>query len=386
MNYNNDMMVKNEKLKRVGIDCRMINESGIGRYIFNIILEISTNKKSSQENIEFYLFFYDIKDSLRLNLPKNFKIVEAPFLWHSISEQTLFLQLLNSYNLDMFHSPHPNMPYLYSKKFIITLHDLTMLQHKTGRASTYPYLLYFLKWFIFKISLYYAVSKASKIVTVSNYVKDQIIKTFKVSSEKVIVIYNGVSDEIQEEKNTAIQHKNLVQVGISKKFLFYVGNAYPHKNLENLILAFELFNKKQEFLLVLAGKEDFFYKRLMKEYSNVKNIKFLGKCSDNMLSILYSSCECFVYPSISEGFGIQIVEALKCGSKIACSNNTVFQEIAGEYAVYFDPFSVSDIQEKLNIATSISRKDFFSNFDKKFLDKYSWKISALKHLELYEQD
>jgi len=367
--------------KKIGIDCRMIKESGIGRYIENLVLNL--NDIDLQNN--YVLFVRDLK-SFNLKLNSNFEVVTADFAWHGLEEQFGFLKLINSYNLDLFHSPHPNMPYLYLRPFIITIHDLTMLKEKTGRASTYSYPIYFLKWLVFKIMLSFAVYRAKKIITVSNFVRDQIVSEFKINQDKVKVIYNGVSDSIVAVTNKEIINQVKNKFGLTKPFLFYVGNAYPHKNLENLILPFELFNKKQEFLLVLAGKEDFFYKRLMKEYSNVKNIKFLGKCSDNMLSILYSSCECFVYPSISEGFGIQIVEALKCGSKIACSNNTVFQEIAGEYAVYFDPFSVSDIQEKLNIATSISRKDFFSNFDKKFLDKYSWKISALKHLELYEQD
>jgi len=379
------MKDKNQKIKKVGIDCRMINESGIGRYIFNIISEIS-KKNTFSKKIDFYLFFFNPEDSLKLKLPSNFKIIHAPFLWHSIGEQTIFLQLINIYNLDIFHSPHPNMPYLYSKKFILTLHDLTMLHHKTGRASTYSYPLYFLKWFVFKISLYFAVSRAFKIVTVSNYVKDQIVKTFKIPPDKVEVIYNGVSDTIYEEKDPLVIDKVLHNFGIDKKYLFYVGNAYPHKNLENLILAFELFNKKQEFFLILAGKEDFFYSRLKKEYGKIQNVKFLGSCTDSDLRSLYSSCELFVYPSISEGFGIQIIEALKCGCKIACSKNTVFPEIAGEFAIYFDPFSVSDIQEKLTKSLNITKKEFFKNYEENFLDKYSWKISAQKHLELYEQN
>lgn len=383
MNYNS-YMKRNDviKKKRVGIDCRMINESGIGRYISNIVTEIS--KKDS--DIDFYLFFFNVDDSLKYKLPQNFKIVQAPFLWHSVSEQTLFLQVINSYRLDLFHSPHPNMPYLYFGKFILTLHDLTMLKHKTGRASTYAYPLYFLKWLVFKISLSWSVKRAEKIVTVSEYVKKQIIETFGISSDKVVVIYNGVSDSIYKETNRDKNTKILEKFDIKKNFFFYVGNAYPHKNLENLILAFELFNKKQDYELVLAGKEDFFYKRLKKEYGKVSNIKFLGACTDEDLRTLYSTCESFVYPSISEGFGIQIIESLKCGAKLICSGNTVFPEIAGKFALYFDPLSISDISEKITRITEISKKEFFDLFDEAYLDKFSWNISAQKHYELYEKN
>lgn len=383
MNYNSYMSGNRvTKRKRVGIDCRMINESGIGRYISNIVLEIS--KKES--DIDFYLFFFNIDDTLKYKFPDNFKVIQSPFLWHSFSEQTLFLQVLNSYKLDLFHSPHPNMPYLYFGKFILTLHDLTMLKHKTGRASTYAYPFYFMKWLVFKISLSWSVKRASKIITVSKYVKEQIVQTFNLPEEKVQVIYNGVSDSIYREIIPEKNKKVLNKFNINKKFFFYVGNAYPHKNLENLILAFELFNKNREYELVLAGKEDFFYKRLKVEYGKISNLKFLGSCSDEELRSLYSSCESFVYPSISEGFGIQIIESLKCRSKLICSGNTVFPEIAGKYAYFFDPLSVSEISEKLEKITKVSNKEFYKDFDDSFLDKFSWNISAQKHYELYQKN
>jgi len=376
-----DTKLKNKR-KRVGIDCRMVNESGIGRYISNIISEVS--KKES--DIDFYLFFFNVDDSNKFNFPENFKIIQAPFLWHSFAEQTLFLQVLRTYKLDLFHSPHPNMPYLYFGKFILTLHDLTMLKHRTGRASTYIYPLYFLKWLIFKLAISFCVKRAEKIITVSNFVKQQIIETFKVSESKVEVIYNGVSDTIYREKDKSKIDKILKKFNIKKNFFFYVGNAYPHKNLENLILAFELFNKNQEYELVLAGKEDFFYKRLKSEYGKILNLKFLGSCSDEELCSLYSLCEAFVYPSISEGFGIQIIESLKSRAKIVCSENTVFPEIAGKYALYFNPFSVSSIAENLYKVSQIDTKNFFKDFADSFLEKFSWNISAQKHYELYQKN
>ncbi len=369
-----------ERIKKIGIDCRMIKESGIGRYIENLI----TNLNNIDKTNHYYLFLSDL-NSIEVALSENFTLVEANFTWHGLQEQFQFLKLINSYNLDLFHSPHPNMPYLYNKPFIITIHDLTMLKQKTGRASTYSYPIYFLKWLVFKIMISIAVRRAKKVITVSNFVKDQIVHEFKLPDSKVEVIYNGVSDSVKLITNSKQIDSVKNKFGLTKPFLFYVGNAYPHKNLEKLILAFELLNQNGDLILFLGGKEDFFYQRLKSDYGNLKNIIFGGYLTDEEISALYTSCEAFVYPSISEGFGIQIIEALKIGSKVICSNNSSFPEIAGKYAFYFNPFDVEDINKTLKISLKLPNKNHRENL-LKYLEKFDWKKSALLHYELYQKN
>jgi len=369
-----------ERVKNIGIDCRMHKESGIGRYIENLVLNL--NEIDSKNN--YYLFVLDSKNfSLKLN--SNFKIIEAPFKWHGLEEQTKFLNLLNSLKLDLFHSPHPNMPYFYNKPFVITIHDLTMLNEKTGRASTYIYPIYFLKWLVFKLMLSWAVSKSKKIITVSEFIKKQIVSEFKVVEDKIEVIYNGVSESIYNIEDKKLIDSVKTKLNISKPFLFYLGNAYPHKNLENLILAFELLNKDSSLQLVLAGKEDYFYQRLKETYGNLKNVIFGGFVTDEEASALYTSCEAFVYPSISEGFGIQILEALKVGSKVICSDNSSFPEIASKYAFYFNPFDIQDMKLKILNGLNLSNKSFKYELGN-YLDKFSWKNSAQKHYEIYKEN
>lgn len=366
--------------KKIGIDCRMLKESGIGRYIENLIL----NLNQFETNDKYILLVQDSKN-FPLKLNQNFELVDANFSWHGLEEQFGFLNLLNSLDLDLFHSPHPNMPYFYNKPFVITIHDLTMLHEKTGRASTYIYPIYFLKWLVFKLMLSWAVRKAKSIITVSEFVKKQIINEFKVPESKVAVIYNGVSDSIHKVDEEGALEKVKEKLNISKPFLFYLGNAYPHKNLENLIIAFELLNKENLLQLVLAGKEDYFYHRLKESYGNLKNVIFAGFITDEEASALYSSCEAFVYPSISEGFGIQIIEALKVGSKVICSNNTSFPEIAQKYAFYFNPLDTEDIKTGIANSLKLPNKNHRAEL-LNFLDRYSWKISAQKHYEIYQEN
>ena len=367
-----------DNIKKIGIDCRMVKESGIGRYIFNVVANLSKIDTRNQ----YYLFCFNFED-IELDLPSNFHLISAPIRWHSFLEQTSMLKIVNSYNLDLYHSPHPNMPFFYSKKFIITIHDLTMLKEMTGRASTYFFPIYYLKWLVFKIMLSRAVRNSEKIITVSEYVKKEIVSTFNISENKVEVIYNGVPEKIQKKETSEVESV-LKKFEITKPYLFYVGNAYPHKNLERLILAFTLFNIDSKYELVLGGKEDFFYKRLRKDSKNLSRIKFLGELDDEEISGLYSGCQAFVYPSISEGFGIQIIEAIKCEARIICSNNTSFPEIAGDYAFYFNPFDVEDIKKCLveNINAPYKEK-LIESQDR--LNKFSWKLSAQQHYDLFKK-
>ena len=367
-------------MKKIGIDCRMIDESGIGRYISNLLLEISIINTVD----EFYLFAFNTENEKLQKLPSNFKIISAPYKWHSFGEQFQFLNLINSFKLDLFHSPHPNMPYFYNRDFVITIHDLTMLKERTGRASTFIFPIYFMKWLVFKIMLSFAISKSKKIITVSEFVKKDIENHFPNSKGKIEVIYNGVSSKIHRVYEIAGIKKVMDRFNISKKFLFYVGNAYPHKNLERLILAFKLFNTSGNYQLILGGKNDFFYQRLKNEYANLDDIVFTGELTDYEISCFYSGCQAFIYPSMSEGFGIQIIEAIKCSARILCSGNSSFPEIAGDYAFYFNPFSVEDIRyciEK-NINSNFEYKKTLSD---EILKKFSWKISAQKHNEIYQK-
>jgi glycosyltransferase involved in cell wall biosynthesis len=259
-----------------------------------------------------------------------------------------------------------------------------MLKEVTGRASTYFFPFYYLKWVVFKLMLTKAVKNSEKIITVSEYVKKEIISTFNIPEDKIIVIYNGVPEKIQKKSLTEVNDV-LQKFSISKPYLFYVGNAYPHKNLERLILAFTLFNVGNKYQLILGGKEDFFYKRLKLENQNLTKLKFIGELTDEEISALYSGCQAFVYPSISEGFGIQIIEALKCEARIICSKNTSFPEIAADYAFYFDPYSVEDIKRSLSENINSSYKD---KLEKSLLrlEKFSWKLSAQQHHELFKKN
>jgi glycosyltransferase involved in cell wall biosynthesis len=367
---------------RVGIDARMINASGIGRYVRNLIEEL---QKIDKEN-EYYVFLLK-KDLPQINLPKNFHKVEADFLWYTLKEQTRFPAILNKHKLDLVHFPHFNIPVLYKGKFVVTIHDLTHLDFKMKRASTHNRVFYEVKHQAHIQVLKTALKRSKKILTPSNFVKEEIVTRFNIKPEKIEVTYEAVDEKIIElsEKITKDnKRKALEKFGIKPPFIFYVGNAHPHKNVESLISVFREIRGKYQYLkLVLSCRQYFFWKRIAEGLSQ-KDIIYTGFLTDEELVVLYKNAQVFVFPSFSEGFGIPMLEAMACGCPVVSSDKTSLPEIGADAAVYFDPNNLSDMSEKITKALNDQklRKDLIAKGEKRFKE-YSWKKMAEQTQEIY---
>jgi len=358
----------------------MWNETGVGRHVRNLVRRIAEKDTKN----EYVLFFYEIPQTY---FPKNFKIAETPIRWHTFKEQFVLPFIFLKENLDLLHVPHFNVPVLYPKKFLVTVHDLTLLRVKTGRATTLPYFYYLIKHFAFKIVLFSAVKRAQKIFTVTQFVKKDIIDTFGVPENKILLTPNAVSEKFKPSSEEQI-FTVLKKYNIKRPYLFYIGNAHPHKNLERLIQAFQnVAQKHPDLSLVLAGKKYFFYERLEKEVQEspiVSKLNFVGFVADEDLPALYSGAEAFVNPSLYEGFGIQLLESFACGTKVVCSNATSLPEVGKDAAIYFNPVDVVDIANKIMICLE---KTDSSKIDLGYarVKAYSWEDSVAVVLQVYDE-
>lgn len=364
---------------RIGIDCRMWNTT-TGRYVREIvtrIVEIDTQNE--------YVLFFLKEDLNKVKFSSNIKLVEADIMWHSYAEQLLLPLIFLREKLDLLHIPHFNIPILYPKKFIVTIHDLTILRVKTGRASTHAYWYYLIKRFGFKLALLVAIFRSYKILTVSNFVKEDIVKTFKVKPSKIIVAPNACSESFYKKTETEI-FPVIAKYKIKAPYILYVGNAHPHKNVESLIEAFKIVHEKNPDLqLVLGGKKYFFYERIEDSYSKdaiYEHLNFTGFIDDTDLPYLYSGAKLFVNPSLYEGFGLQLLEAFSCGTKVACSNTTSLPEVGGNAAYYFNPRSISDMAKVILQALNENSEDrVLKGYER--VKSYSWRASAKLILDLY---
>lgn len=362
-------------IKKIGIDARLWQETGIGRYIRNLVLNLGEFDK-----VNTYVFFAkradfeDIKLSAR-NL--KFEIIECEIPWHSVREQLEFPRLLNKYQLDLMHFPYFSVPAFYNKPFVVTVHDLIMNHFPTGRATTLPLPFYLAKKFGYSVIIKNAILKSKKIITPSTATKQEILDHYTVASEKIAVTPEGIDHNIINFKPTIFKDKH--------PYFLYVGNAYPHKNVEKLIEAFLIFSEKHpEYVLRLAGKTDFFYKRLITQIKSPK-IEFLGYVSDSDLAKLYTYSKATCVPSRMEGFGLTVLEAMSMGSLVICSEIPSLKEIAGENAIFFNPQDVLSIAGAMEQVTSMTLKerDLVISSSKKHIQKYSWKNLAKETIDVY---
>ncbi len=379
---------------RIGIDARLWDETGVGRYIRNLVKELQLMDKKND-----YVIFVRRADyqkvKLQITNPK-FQIRIADICWHTIEEQLRFPQILNKENLDLMHFPYFSVPIRYNKPFVITIHDLILNHFPTGKASTLPLPLYQIKRLGYDFVLSAAVKNAKKIIVPLNAVRDDLVKTMNVSKNKIVVTYEGVDLSLRAERSNLSKELPAGEAGIASsqglrnyKYFLYVGNAYPHKNLERLIDAFIEFRKDNKNIdLMLVGKDDYFYKKLKEEVNkeNQGGIIFKQDVTDEELASLYKNALAFISASLMEGFGLPALEAMSSNCPVLVSDIPAFREVCADAAVYFDPNSREDITEKMKMVLDLTEKEKKQVLDRgeKRVSKFSWKIMSKQTLEIYE--
>lgn len=376
-------------MKRIGIDARFFGSvgKGLGRYTQKLIENLEKISTTESEDIQYFVFLR--KENFNEYQPKkeNFHKVLADYQWYTFSEQINMPRLLKKYKLDLVHFPHFNVPLLYRKKFVITIHDLILVHFPTIRGTTLNPLFYWLKFLAYKVVIKSAIKRAKRIIVVSEFTKKDIENHYVQARGKIRVTYEACEDFcfLASESRERILEK----YGILKPYLLYVGNAYPHKNLDGLILAFSAFRKKMpEFSLVLVGKEDYFYRKIKEQVKREKisGVVFPGFIPDCDLDAVYYLSKAYIFPSLYEGFGLPPLEAMAKGVPVASSDHECMKEILGDSALFFDGKNRFDMEEKMRIicADSKLRIELVKKGYEQ-IKKYSWKEMAEKTLKIYEK-
>lgn len=368
---------------KIGIDARFygITGKGLGRYTQKLIENL---ERIDQVN-NYFIFLR--KDNFNEYQPrnKNFQKVLADYQWYSFSEQINMPRILKKYNPDLVHFSHFNVPFFYRRKFVVTIHDLILLHFPTIKGTTLPPLFYWLKFFAYRIIIGSALRRAQKIITVSEFTKNDILRNYEIPENKIAVTCEAADEFFvsNSEKDETILRK----YGIIKPYLLYVGNAYPHKNLERLVLAFEKIKKKfPEMNLVLVGRKDYFYSRLGRfaEKKKIGGIIFSDSVPDTDLGTVYQDAEIFVFPSLYEGFGIPPLEAMARKTPVTSSDHPCMREILGEAAYYFNGEDIDEIANavaKVLQDKNLREKLIFGGNER--VKKYDWKNMARLTLDIY---
>jgi len=296
-----------------------------------------------------FLFLFDRPADPAFRYASNVKIIEKsprsrhPLLWYLWFEHTV-PSILRKEKADLFVSAEMYTSLRLSVPSLITLHDLSILHYPEQ-----------VKWSIRKYFFHYYplfAARAGRIVTVSEYSKKDITERLKVPGEKVDVVYNG-AHEAYRPVDAATREQIKAEFAGGKEYFLYVGSLHPRKNIDRLLAAFDRYKSESgsEKKLLLAGRKAWMtrdIKRVYEQMEHREEVRFLGYQPVSSLARIMAGAWALTYVSLFEGFGIPLLEAMKCGVPCLTSNVSSMPEVAGDAAILVDPLSVEDISRGLS--------------------------------------
>lgn len=371
-------------MAKIGIDARLwgTKHTGIGRYVEELVENLV---RIDRQNT--YVIFCRRGDFDSITVGKKWKRVIADIPHYSLLEQLFLPFIFWKEKLDLLHVPHFNLPILYPGRAVVTIHDILWHRTKGPEATTLSPLVYSIKHLGYKAAVSSAVSKAAKIIVPSRAVADEIARQFGLTKNKIVVTYEGVPPKPRLAGRRGIERSKLLQkYQIKKPYLLYVGALYPHKNVERLVQSIKQIGGVD---LVVVCARDVFWDRftefLEKEHAT-KYVNLVGYVTDGQLADLYRSAQAFVFPTLSEGFGLPGLEAMAYGTPVVCSDIPVLREVYGDAALYFDPGDPGDIASKIVLVLTDRRlrKELILK-GRQRVKKYSWRKMAQQTAGVYDE-
>jgi len=357
---------------KIAIDARILRTS-TGRYVDRLLHYLQEVDHDNE-----YVVLLDDKDfdTWQPTNP-NFTKQRIAIPNYSFKEQIQYPLLLNKLNVDLVHFIMPQQPLLYFKPSVTTIHDLTLLHHKNYEDNSK--LAYNIKQFIFGLVVRFAAHKSRIVISPTEYVKQDLIRTIGAKPDKITVTLESA------DKSEGLADPITKLDG--KPFIMYVGRMDPYKNVRRLIQAHQqLIKAHPDLQLALPGAKDGNV-QVVEQWAKdegFQNIHFLGFISDEQLRWLYENAKTYVLPSLSEGFGLPGLEAMAYGTPLASSNATCLPEVYKDGAHYFDPENIEDIAAKINdLLEDTTLRDTLVKEGNKVIAGYSWKRMAEQTLEVY---
>ncbi len=308
----------------------------------------------------------------------SFQLVITPFREFSFGEQVGFKKQIEGLRADLVHFPMVQQPVRYRGRVVTTMQDLTTIRFRNPAKNP---MVYWIKQQIYKWVNQRAAHKSVAIITPTQFVKDDIVAYTHIKPEKVTVTLES-ADPIIDKPEPVLDLAG-------QQYIMYTGRPTPHKNLGRLIEAFALMQStRPELHLVLVGKKDANYQRheAKVKSSHIPNVIFTDFVPDAQLRWLYEHCTAYVFPSLSEGFGLPGLEAQIHGAPVVSSNATCLPEVYGDSVAYFDPLSIEDMAAKIGeVVDDPIIRDDLKEKGKQNVAKYSWTHMAEQTLAVYEK-
>ena len=360
-------------MERIVIDAK---ESGTstGRYIDKLIEYLH----KLEPEYEIIVLTKTPRIEFMKTIAPGFVVIESNYKEFTFAEQIGFLRQLNKLDPDLVHFSMTQQSILYKGKVVTTIHDLSTARFNNPAKN---WLVFKLKQQVYRWIIKRVACRSEALITPSDWVKYDVAQFAGISPKKINVTHEA-ADIIQDNPQPVA---NLEK----QKFIMYVGRPLPHKNLRRLVRAFsEVQLTHPKLKLALVGKNDTNFE-LLKKYvlqQDISGVVFTDFVSEGQLRWLYENAEAYVFPSLSEGFGLPGLEALTHGLPLISSRATCLPEIYKDGAIYFDPLSTSDMSEKIKMV--LDNKELAAKLRQRGLKvavQYSWEHTAQQTLALYEQ-
>lgn len=361
----------NESFMKVLFDgtCITENPAGIGNYAYQLLKEFARDNKHEVTVL--------CRESTYI--PKGEKI-ETIKVSNRFAKLLPFDLISAKKKYDVYHQPN-YIPHKFDGKTVITVHDMS---HKVY-AEYHPWKrVAMLNFFEGRMK------NADVILTDSESSKKEIMKYWNIASEKIHVTYLGIDARYYEYNFNAKDDFELVSKWkIPDNYILFVGTIEPRKNLQRLIRAFDMYKSsaQDDLKLVLAGGKGWLSESIYEEASKVgcaNDIMFTGYFPERLKPALYAKAKALVYPSLYEGFGLPILEAMAVGTPVLTSNISSMPEVAGDMGVYVDPYEVDSIVAGIFEVMIKSFNTFYQDECRKYVKKYSWQKNYEATVSFYD--
>lgn len=362
---------------KIAFDLRRIKNPGIGRYMKDLVGAILAQDPGG----DYLLILPPGADDVIQVGSSSAKIITPKLKYYSIREQFQLPWILHKNKVDLLHAPHFMLPLVRPCPSVVTIHDVIPLIWKDDLGSRIGQLYY-------HGMISAATQLADRIITDSKFSRDDIVRRLGVDPAKIRVIYPGISPEFRRISDSVQLERIRSKYQIENEYIVYAGIYKPRKNHAALLRAFQRFLPHEgNARLVLVGplkKGEQELRRLADELGIANKVVFTGYVDDSELRAIYSAAKLYACPSLYEGFGFTVLEAMACETPIVCTPETSLPEVAGDAALYADPRSPEAFAHALrNVFTNASLRESLIEKGKMNLLRFRWANTARETLGVY---
>jgi len=363
----------------IALDLRRIGNPGIGRYMSCLVKEV-LKRECGHEYI--LLLPADWTDNIGLGYRNVTRLIPKA-RYYSISEQFELPDILRKHKVDLLHSPHFVLPISRPCPAVVTIHDVIYLACSDDLPSALGRLYY-------STMMQMSSRLASRIITDSIFSKEEIVRYLRIDPAKVAVIYPAADANFWKISHTEESESVLAEYGIEGNYILYAGIYKLRKNHAGLLRAFRQYlSFGGEGQLVIAGpmnEGEQVLMQLARELGIIKNVLFTGFIPDSKLCALYSAARAYACPSLYEGFGFTVLEAMACGAPVVCSDAASLPEVAGDAALYANAKDPEAFGKALyQVCSNYDLRQEMAERGSRNLRRFSWEDAATRTLATYDE-